>query len=138
MIVADRLTKRFGKTCALNGVSLRMQRGKITAVAGPNGSGKTTLIKTILGMVKPSGGSIMLNGTELNGQCAYRSEIGYMPQLGHFPENLKVVEVLKLIGSLRGGNDWLDNKLLIQFELDRELNKKVSSLSGGTRQKLNA
>jgi len=138
MIEIKDLRKQFGPIPALQGIDVKMNSGQVTVIAGPNGSGKTTLIKTILGLVKPDSGEIRLNGAILNGDHQYRSAIGYMPQVGHFPENLRGLEVLELVTSVRADSPIGDNRLLQSLKLGGEMSKKVSALSGGTRQKLSA
>jgi len=138
MIEIKDLHKRFGPIHALRGVNVQMNSGQVTVIAGPNGSGKTTLIKAILGLVKPNSGRIRLNGAILNGQYQYRSEIGYMPQEGHFPENLRASEVLELVTSVRTDSPARDSRLIQSLKLESEMSKKVRTLSGGTRQKLSA
>ncbi len=138
MIEIKDLRKRFGPIPALRGIDVLMNSGQVTVIAGPNGSGKTTLIKSILGLVKPDSGTIRLNGAILNGDHEYRSAIGYMPQVGHFPENLRASEILELVTSVRTDSPAGDNKLLQSLKLSGEMSKKVNALSGGTRQKLSA
>jgi len=136
MIEIKGIRKSFGKLEVLKGFDFSLARGKITAVLGPNGSGKTTLIKSILGLVLPSDGKILVNGQVISNDWLYRKEIGYLPQIARFPENLKVSEILKLIEEVRKekGN-YID--LIDQFDLKDFLNKKLRLLSGGTRQKVN-
>ena len=62
MIKISGLTKRFGRLQVLQGVDLELVPGRVTAVVGPNGAGKTTLIKSILGLTRPDGGKILLDG----------------------------------------------------------------------------
>jgi len=138
MITIRRLVKQFGKLTVLRELDLEIERGKITAIIGHNGSGKTTLIKCILGLDKPTSGSITINNFELNGDCTYRSRIGYMPQLARFPENLTAREVFRMIRDLRGREERLEDDLVAFFNLDGELEKPVRTLSGGTRQKISA
>ncbi len=103
MIDIINLHKRFGKLQVLQGINLEFRdQGKITAVLGPNGSGKTTLIKCILGMVLPEEGEIWVEGKSIRGESAYRSRIGYLPQIAQFPNNLTVQEVIRLIKTIRG------------------------------------
>lgn len=139
MIEIRALEKRFGSITVLDGIDLVLRPGRVTAVIGPNGSGKTTLIKSILGLSRPDRGEIRFDGTRVNGDCGYRARIGYMPQAAHFPENLTAAEVLRMLTDLRGvdGVDR-DEELRQLFGIDAQLDKKVSTLSGGTRQKVNA
>lgn len=136
MIEIKGIRKSFGKLEVLKGFDFSLTRGKITAVLGPNGSGKTTLIKSILGLVLPASGEIFINGKAISNDWLYRKEIGYLPQIARFPENLKVMEIFKLIEEVRSekGNY---NDLIDQFDLKDFLNKKLRQLSGGTRQKVN-
>lgn len=136
MIEIKGIRKNFGKLEVLKGFDFSLTKGKITAVLGPNGSGKTTLIKSILGLVLPSSGEILINGKVISNDFMYRSEIGYLPQIARFPENLKVFEIFKLIEEVRNekGNY---NELIDQFDLKDFWNKKLRQLSGGTRQKVN-
>lgn len=139
-VVISGLRKRFGRREVLRGLELAIAPGRITAIVGPNAAGKTTLIKTILGLVRrrPGDGSIQLDGVELNGDAGYRERIGYMPQATQFPEQLTGREVLELVIGLRSPNSELDRELIEQFRLDQILDQPVRTLSGGTRQKLNA
>ncbi len=136
MIEIKGIKKSFGKLEVLKGFDFSLSKGKITAVLGPNGSGKTTLIKSILGLVIPSGGEISFNGKSIFKDWEYRREIGYLPQIARFPENLKVKELFKLIEDIRGGKGNSE-ELISMFDLDTFLNKKLRQLSGGTRQKVN-
>lgn len=138
MISFEGLEKRFGRVRALREVDLEIAPGKITGILGPNGSGKTTLIKCLLGLVKPTNGVVVLDGLSLNGECEYRREIGYMPQLSKLPENLRVGQLLNLVRSLRPHETEQSGELVQLFNLKSELGKRVRQLSGGTRQKLSA
>lgn len=138
MIEIKDLRKQFDQLPVLNGINLRIGNGEITAIVGPNGAGKTTLIKSVLGLVKPQGGTIVIDGEALNGHWAYREKIGYMPQAARFPENLRVEELIFLMKDLRGRPANLDEELFEKFNLATELKKPLRTLSGGTRQKLSA
>ncbi len=138
MISISEISKRFGSIEALKSISLNINDGTITYLVGPNASGKTTLIKSILGMVKPNSGIISIDNERLNGNHSYRSKIGYMPQVASFPENLTVLEILKMIKNLREEINTYDEELISHFKLEREFNKRIKNLSGGTKQKVNA
>jgi len=136
MIVIKHLSKSFGKLEALKDVNLQIQGGQITAILGPNGSGKTTLIKSILGMVIPDKGDILVDGKPVTGEWQYRSLISYMPQISAFPENLTINDLIALLTRIRGEKG--DPETFIRmFGLESYLNKRVKHLSGGTRQKAN-
>jgi Cu-processing system ATP-binding protein len=138
MIQIDGIEKRFGKRDVLRGLNLPIARQEITAILGHNGSGKTTLIKCILGLVQPTGGRIFLDGQKLDGGWAYRARIGYMPQIARFPENLRMRELIAFLRNLRGNPVNTDDELFDRFGLEDDLDKPMRTLSGGTRQKVNA
>ncbi len=137
-IQIDGLSKRFGKLSVLKNVCVEIPKGEVTAIVGPNGSGKTTLIKCLLGLVKPDSGEIVVNGKKIIGDDAYREGIGYMPQVARLPENLKVKDVIAMVKDLRGTATALDEDLMRDFNLQKEWEKKLGNLSGGTRQKVTA
>lgn len=138
VVAAAGLTKRFGRLEVLRGVDFAVRTGRVTAILGPNGAGKSTVIKVLLGLVRPDGGSIAVHGAPVDGHPAYRAKIGYMPQQARFPENLTGREVVHLLRDLRDDTVPEDDELFEAFGLVRELDKPVRTLSGGTRQKLNA
>lgn len=138
MILIDRLSKNFGKLIALEDVNLDLQRGKSYALIGPNGSGKTTLIKCILGMVRPSAGLIKFEGNTISNEWKYRESIGYMPQIGHYPENMRIGELVDMMKNIRKEVKHVDEELLEAFKLYKIFDKKMHTLSGGTRQKVSA
>lgn len=139
MIVAKDIIKRFGNLKALFGVSLTFSRGECVALLGPNGSGKTTLIKSILGMVVPDSGTINFDGESIANKWMYREKIGYMPQIGRYPENMTIANVIDMMKDIRkGSNRRLDEDLIKSFGLDGMLQKKMNTLSGGTTQKVSA
>lgn len=138
MITLSNIIKRYGKLEVLKGIDLNFSKGKISAIVGPNGSGKTTIIKIILGLVKPDYGKVIIDSKQINGNFLYRENIGYMPQVASFPENLTVLEVLSMIKDLRNRNDNPEENLIKEFELTGELTKPIKTLSGGNKQKLSA
>ncbi len=138
MIIANNVSKQFGKLKALDNVSATCNRGECIALIGPNGSGKTTLIKSILGMVVPDSGFITFQGKNILHHWQYRQDIGYMPQIGRYPENMTIGQVLKMMKDIRASKKTLDEELVEKFELGSLLNKRMRTLSGGTRQKVSA
>ena len=138
MITINNITKSFGKLKALDNVSTTCNKGECIALIGPNGSGKTTLIKSILGMVVPDNGTIKFNGSNILNSWQYRDQIGYMPQIGRYPENMTIGQVLDMMKDIRNKKSALDEDLIQSFSLKNLLNKRMSTLSGGTRQKVSA
>lgn len=138
MINIQGLRKKFGSLQVLNDLTLQIPAGQATGIVGPNGSGKTTLIKHLLGLVKPDEGSVEVNGVHLNGSYEYRRDIGYMPQMARYPENMRVRELLDFIINIRGEEPVYENELIELFELEKEMQKPLRTLSGGTKQKAGA
>lgn len=138
MIKIENISKHFGKLDVLNDISLSFERGECIALIGPNGCGKTTLIKSILGMVIPSKGRILVNGHEVSNDFSYRKQIGYMPQIGRYPDNMSVGQIIEMIKEIRKSDEALDEDLLKSFKLSEIYNKRMRTLSGGTTQKVSA
>lgn len=138
MITVSDLNKRFGKLEVLQFIRAEFLPGNSYAIVGPNGSGKTTLIKCILGMVIPDSGSIFVQGKSIANDCAYRNHIGYMPQIGRYPDQMKIGQVFDMVKDLRTYQSAVDEDLIKEFKLDRIQDKRMHALSGGTRQKVSA
>ncbi len=139
MIIANNLSKKFGKLKALDNVSVTCNKGECIALIGPNGSGKTTLIKSILGMVVYDSGFITFNGRNILHDWEYRANIGYMPQIGRYPENMTIGQVLDMMKDIRQKQHiTFDEELIKAFDLEKILHKRMRTLSGGTRQKVSA
>lgn len=139
MIRIEKINKRFRKLQVLDTISAVFSPGQVVSLIGPNGSGKTTLIKCILGMVRPDNGKILVDNQLINGDPSYREKIGYMPQIGRYPDNMKVGQLFKMLQNIRNiGEEKLDKTLVNQFELEKIFEKPMRTLSGGTRQKVSA
>ncbi|MEC8832534.1 MAG: ABC transporter ATP-binding protein, partial [Bacteroidota bacterium] len=135
-IEINNLHKKFGKNKVLKGVDLSIDQGRIYAILGPNGSGKTTLIKSILGMVIPEKGNISVLNSPIKKDWKYRKKIDYLPQIANFPPNIKVKELIRMIKDLRNSPSE-EASLISLFGIQTFLDKKLSTLSGGTKQKVN-
>ena len=138
MITISDLHKRFGRLEVLKAIRVDFRAGKSYAMIGPNGSGKTTLIKCILGMVVPDKGEISVNGKSIADDWTYRNLIGYMPQIGRYPDQMKIGQIFDMIRDLRKDEAHIDEDLIKEFKLDRMKDKRMHTLSGGTRQKVSA
>lgn len=138
MITFKGLRKDFGPRTVLQDISLEIPSGQATGIVGPNGSGKTTTIKALLGLVKPTEGDILIDGESVSGSWDYRRNIGYMPQVARYPENMTVAELFTFIKEVRGGQPSSEEELIAYFGLEPELDKRMRTLSGGTRQKVGA
>lgn len=139
MFESIHLCKSFGKLNALNDVSVRMEAGQAISLIGPNGSGKTTFLKCLLGLVIPDSGSMLLQGEPIAGHWDYRRHLGYMPQIGRYPDNMRVGQLFDMIREIRQGTyTRLDEDLMQAFEVAKFAHKTMRTLSGGTRQKVSA
>ncbi|MEI6946965.1 ABC transporter ATP-binding protein [Paraflavisolibacter sp. H34] len=139
MIEITHLYKRFKRLPALEDVSASFSPGQVVSLLGPNGSGKTTLIKSILGMVQPDAGTILFNKAPISRQVAYRDAIGYMPQIGRYPDNIQIGQVINMVKDIRNRQEEnLDEELYHRYGMEGLLHKTMRSLSGGTRQKVSA
>lgn len=138
MIEIRGLNKQFGNFPALKDVSVNFEKGRVTGIVGPNGSGKSTLIKCLLGLVTPTEGVLLIDGNLPDLAGRYRSRIGYMPQAARYPQDLTCRDILTLLRRLRSDPPGQMEQLIQRFELTEYLDKRVRSLSGGTRQKLSA
>jgi Cu-processing system ATP-binding protein len=138
MISVENVNKRFGKLQVLTDVNLDCNAGECIALIGPNGCGKTTLIKCILGMVLPSSGTIRFREKDISRSFDYRQYIGYMPQIGRYPDNMKIGQIIEMIKEIRHQQASHDEDLLRAFDLEKLFNKRMRTLSGGTTQKVSA
>ncbi len=141
MILFENINKSFGKLNVLQNINLCFQKGQSVAIVGPNGSGKTTLIKCLLGMVMPNSGKIYVDSQDTKQNFMYRSNIGYMPQIGHYPPNLKIRQLFEMMIDIRLENKYtlpLDEEIIEAFALKDIYEKPLGTLSGGTKQKVSA
>jgi len=139
MLEIRHISKTFGKLEVLKNIHIGFERGQAVAIIGPNGSGKTTLIKSILGMVVPESGSIAFQGQTIGQDARYRRHIGYMPQIGRYPDNMQIGQLFDMMRDLRNDSDTtLDEELIHAYRLPDIYQKSMRTLSGGTRQKVSA
>lgn len=137
MIRIEEISKKFRRLQALDHISVRFTEGQVVALIGPNGSGKTTLIKSVLGMVRPDSGRIFVKDQPVSGDPSYREHIGYMPQIGRYPDNMKVGQLFDMMQKIRN-REHTDTDLLYKFNIPAIYEKPMRTLSGGTRQKVSA
>jgi Cu-processing system ATP-binding protein len=138
MIYIQDLNKTFGRLQALKGLSLDLMPSRVYALVGPNGSGKTTLLKCILGLVIPGTGRLEVGNESVRNHWQYRKKLGYMPQIGRYPGNMTIGQLFDMVSNLRKEETQRDEELYFSFRLDEMRNKRMHTLSGGTRQKVSA
>jgi ABC-2 type transport system ATP-binding protein len=135
-IEINNLTKKFGKLKALNKVDLEVQAGEVFGFIGPNGAGKTTTIRTILGILKATEGSVKVFGRDAwEDSVELHKKMAYVPGDVNLWSNLTGGEVIDLFVQLRGKYNRKRREELIQkFQLDPT--KKCGTYSKGNRQKV--
>ncbi len=130
------LVKRFGDKTAVNGISLEMQPGARVGLLGPNGAGKTTTLLMLLGAVTPDSGSIRLNGFALPAQRSQAlTQVGFVAGYLPLPENLKVIEALKIFAGFYGLRkaDKIIAAAVERFGIGELCNQQSRELSSGQR-----
>ena len=107
-ILAQGLTKSYGKVWALRGIDLEVRRGEILGFLGPNGAGKTTTIRCLLDLIRPDGGTLRVLGLDPQADpVAVRARVGYLPGELQLDPNMTGQEVLRYFNALRGKSaDW--------------------------------
>ncbi|POM26675.1 Daunorubicin/doxorubicin resistance ATP-binding protein DrrA [Actinomadura rubteroloni] len=135
-IAVSGLVKTFGRTRALDGLSLTVEKGEVHGFLGPNGSGKSTTIRVLLGLLRKDAGEVsLLGGDPWRDATELHRRIAYVPGDVTLWPNLSGGEVIDLLGRMRGGTDPKRRaELLERFELDPR--KKGRAYSKGNRQKV--
>lgn len=136
IIKTEGLTKRYGNFTALNQLDITVRKGEILGYLGPNGAGKTTTIRLLLGLIKPSEGSVAIFGKDAGASAAeLHKRIAYVPGETSYWPNMTGAETLRFLANIHGSsNDDYEAELIEKFDFDP--NKKVRSYSKGNRQKI--
>jgi ABC-2 type transport system ATP-binding protein len=136
VIRVDHLVRRYGRTEAVDGVSLRIERGRCYGLFGRNGAGKTTLIKCLLNLLRPDAGEVRLFGLDpARHEVAIKSRLSYVPDAVAFYPWMTVRDVLAYFASFRPSwNVATEAQLLRRFGLNP--NQRASHLSKGQRTQL--
>jgi ABC-2 type transport system ATP-binding protein len=133
------VTKRFGSTCALDGIDLEVGQGEFFGLLGPNGAGKTTLISALAGLVRPDSGHLAVMGHDV--QKDYREArrlLGVVPQELVFDPFFSVRETLKIQSGfygIRGNDAWID-EILHNLDLTAKAGANMRTLSGGMKRRV--
>jgi ABC-type multidrug transport system ATPase subunit len=128
------LTKRFGRTCALQTINLSVERGNVLALLGPNGAGKSTLFGCLLGLTIPTDGKILLNGRAITNSD--RSRFGYVAERVALYWHRSVGENAVFFGCLKGHSAGTALHQLTRLGLESVANRPVCQLSKGMLQRL--
>jgi branched-chain amino acid transport system ATP-binding protein len=139
MLRIEGVNTHYGASHVLQGVDLDTPKGRISAVLGRNGVGKTTMVKTIMGLVAPSSGRVLVGATEITGWPPHRvarEGVAYVPEGRQIFPDLTVIENIR-VGESRADTAWPLTRLLDLFPSLRErAASRGSQLSGGEQQML--
>lgn len=139
MLKVDRLEAGYGSGKVLFGVDFQVPKGEVTAIIGRNGVGKTTTLKTVMGIVQASSGTVSLDGLDLSRKPAHevvRAGIGYVPEGRQIFPALTVLENLR-VGQRSKPKTWTEERVLDLFpNLQRRIKNAGHALSGGEQQML--
>ena len=130
------LKKDFGIVKALRGVSFSVEQGEVFGYLGPNGAGKTTTLRMVLGLVRPSGGDILIFGKPAT-DAASRNAIGFVPGDLRLYADMTAIATLDFFARFRPARPVLRDRLIDAFGFDQAtLHRRIKFLSHGTRQKI--
>ena len=136
VIKANKLTKYYGRTKGIENLNLTVKKGEFFGFIGPNGAGKSTTIRTLLGLIAPTGGTAKVLGLELVKEKEnILQRVGYLPSEAVFYSGMRVKDVLKLSGDLRRKDCTKEAKILCE-RLQLDVSRKVEELSFGNRKKV--
>ena len=139
---AIKIEKSYGSRKVVNGVDLELKQGEIVGLLGPNGAGKTTCFYTIVGLIKPDKGKILINNIDISKEAMYKRAklgIGYLAQEASVFRKLTVEENIKAVLELtekskEQQNEDLEN-LIDEFSLQKVRKNRGDLLSGGERRR---
>ena len=141
MIEVENLTKSFGSTIAVKGITFTVADGEIYGLLGPNGSGKSTTMKILAGILQPTSGRVVVGGIDVGeNPVGVRRITGYVPETPVLYESLTPVEFFNFVGSVRGiPKEELQERVetfVRAFGIEKYLGEMIGSLSFGTKQKV--
>ena len=141
-LVIEHVTKNYGKLQALKGISMELKKGEVVGLLGPNGAGKTTSFYMIVGLIKPNGGAIHLDQTNITNYPMYKraqSGIGYLAQEASVFRKLSIEEnimsVLQLTNLSKKEQEMKMESLIEEFSLGHIRKNRGDLLSGGERRR---
>lgn len=141
MIEVKNLTKRYGKTVAVDGISFKINNGRIYGLLGPNGAGKSTTLGMLAGCLAPSCGRVRINGFDVQSEPKKAKKyIGYLPEIPPLYDEMTPVEYLSFVAEAKGVSYERGvrqvNEVLELTGLDGVKRKLIRQLSKGTRQRV--
>lgn len=135
-ITTTQLTKYYGKSRGIVDLDLNVKTGNFFGFIGPNGAGKSTTIRTLLGLIAPTGGTARILGLDIvKDKGNILKKVGYLPSEALFYPGMKVKEIIKLSSDLRR-RDCTDEAKKLCERLQLDVSRKVDELSFGNRKKV--
>ena len=138
MIAVTNIVKKFGQTHAVSDISFQAKKGDIIGFLGPNGAGKTTTMRLILGLLKPTSGSITIQKVD-----PIKQRLDVLPEIGYLPENnplygeMKVREYLDFVAQMKSiDNPSEIDEVIAQVSIDEKSESKIDELSRGYKQRV--
>src|SRR5690606_29652604 len=135
-IQATNLTKRYGKTTAVDDLSFSVRPGEVTGFLGPNGAGKTTTLRMLLGLVKPTSGTATIGGTPYRDLARPLATVGTALEASSFHPGRTARNHLAVYASAAGIPQSRVDAVLAQVGLDQYGDRRVGGYSLGMRQRL--
>ncbi len=137
-LVVEGLRKRYGSVLAVDGVSLHVEPGSVVGLVGPNGAGKSTTLKSIVGLVVPDGGRILVDGVDVLTRPEARRVVGYAPELPILPRGYTVCGFLEELAMLEGVGDAMAavKRVLGMLGVESLCDRKTGGLSKGQRKRV--
>ena len=139
MIEIDGLSKRYGTLQAVDGLSLRVERGEILGLVGPNGAGKTTTLRCVAGIIPPTSGAVRIGGFDLQQEpVEAKRRLAFVPDEPRLFDYLTARDHLRITARLYGVQDGAERaeRLLDELELGQRKDAYPAELSRGMKQKL--
>ena len=139
VIEINNLTKHFNNTLAVKNISFKVGKGKIIGLLGPNGCGKTTTIGMMLGLIKPSSGSVIISGQNIEyNRTRLLEKMNFISPYVELPKKLTVEENLKVYGRLYGVKNLIDkiSYLMEKLNLIDFKSRKTGELSSGQKNRV--
>lgn len=136
VIVLDHMTKSYGRRRGVVNINFSVDRGEIFGFIGPNGAGKSTTIRTMMGLLRPTGGHAAIFGLDCVQDAArIARDVGYLPSENCYYKELRVRELLQYTADLYG-MDCRDRMKVLAERLDLDLSRRIGELSLGNKKKV--
>ncbi|MBI3620072.1 ABC transporter ATP-binding protein [Candidatus Roizmanbacteria bacterium] len=135
MILLSAVQKAFGQKEVLHNISFKATEGEVIGFLGPNGAGKTTTMRLLLGILKPSSGSVLIDGVDpLEDRITVLKKIGYLPENNPLYGEMSVTEYLAFISAVKGNHEY--RQIAEEVGLSEVIFAKIENLSRGYKQRV--